>query len=308
MRSIRFGVAAIAICGVLAFGAGMRVAIWEGEVARTADRQEAIGDAIFELRNLTRALLDLETGQRGYLLTGDNAYLQPYEEGGRNLDLAVGKLRAMMAGDAARVATVAGLAELAAAKRQELAKTVALRRQGDLGAALAIVKTGEGKRLMDAFHDRSAALFASLRQERSDLVAHEARTFRWASLLGGVVLVLIMLLVGVAVGWLSFSMRRERELQQRSEREAMHDALTGLPNRRYLREWLEMTLPAARRGGHRLVLLYFDLDGFKAVNDRLGHEAGDRVLQATATRLRSAVRSSDFVSRLGGDEFVAVLP
>ncbi len=56
------------------------------------------------------------------------------------------------------------------------------------------------------------------------------------------------------------------------------------------------------------MLLYFDLDGFKCVNDRFGHEAGDRVLMAIAARLRRGLRNSDFIARLGGDEFVAVLP
>src|SRR5712691_7562249 len=99
-----------------------------------------------------------------------------------------------------------------------------------------------------------------------------------------------------------------REQQREEAHKAMHDALTSLPNRRYLGEWLAMALAAARRSGQPLVVLYFDLDGFKSVNDRFGHEAGDRVLQVTASRLRQTLRTSDFVARLGGDEFVAVLP
>src|SRR5712691_8997208 len=99
-----------------------------------------------------------------------------------------------------------------------------------------------------------------------------------------------------------------REQQREEAHKAMHDALTSLPNRRYLSEWLAMALAAARRGGQPLAILFFDLDGFKSVNDRFGHEAGDRVLQTTAERLRRTLRTSDFVARLGGDEFVAVLP
>jgi len=69
-----------------------------------------------------------------------------------------------------------------------------------------------------------------------------------------------------------------------------------------------VALAAARRAARELHVLYFDLDGFKAVNDELGHETGDQVLRITASRLRETLRSSDFVARLGGDEFVAVLP
>ncbi len=81
------------------------------------------------------------------------------------------------------------------------------------------------------------------------------------------------------------------------------DALTGLPNRRGLRQRLEASLPACAPG--RLGALFMvDLDGFKAVNDRLGHDAGDLLLKAVAERLRTLVRGGDTVARLGGDEFV----
>jgi diguanylate cyclase (GGDEF)-like protein len=122
-----------------------------------------------------------------------------------------------------------------------------------------------------------------------------------------VVVLVVDISVIVAIMSLSTSIQRMREQQREEEHKAMHDALTGLPNRRYLSEWLGMALAAARRAGQPLAVLYFDLDGFKLVNDRFGHEAGDRVLQVTATRLRRTLRASDFISRLGGDEFVAVL-
>jgi diguanylate cyclase len=122
------------------------------------------------------------------------------------------------------------------------------------------------------------------------------------------VVLAVDLSVIVAIMSLSTSILRMREQQREEARKAMHDALTSLPNRRYLVEWLTMALAAARRSGQPLAILYFDLDGFKSVNDRFGHEAGDRVLQTTAARLRRTLRTSDFVARLGGDEFVAVLP
>jgi diguanylate cyclase (GGDEF)-like protein len=128
------------------------------------------------------------------------------------------------------------------------------------------------------------------------------------SVLGFLVFALIMVLIALAIGFLNLSIHRLKDLQMQREQEAMHDALTTLPNRRFLQEWLTFALAGCRRNGEPLVLLYCDLDGFKAVNDRFGHEAGDQVLQATAARLRRGVRSSDFVARLGGDEFVAVLP
>jgi len=89
---------------------------------------------------------------------------------------------------------------------------------------------------------------------------------------------------------------------------ALHDALTGLPNRRLLFERLEQMLRQSERDGRLIGLLYLDLDGFKPVNDQHGHDAGDGVLVEVAHRLTQAVRSGDTVARLGGDEFAILCP
>ena len=89
---------------------------------------------------------------------------------------------------------------------------------------------------------------------------------------------------------------------------AYHDTLTGLPNRELFLDRLGRTASQGRRSGQPFTLMFIDLDGFKAVNDSLGHEVGDRVLQQAARRLSEAVREADTVARLGGDEFVIILP
>jgi len=93
--------------------------------------------------------------------------------------------------------------------------------------------------------------------------------------------------------------RAEKELRH----QAQYDALTGLLNRRSVQAEMEQALRTARA----MAVLFLDLDGFKQVNDTLGHDAGDAVLRAVATRLQGAVRPSDVVARLGGDEFVIVI-
>jgi diguanylate cyclase (GGDEF)-like protein/PAS domain S-box-containing protein len=89
---------------------------------------------------------------------------------------------------------------------------------------------------------------------------------------------------------------------------AYHDALTGCPNRLLFKDRLTVALSHAQRDKKRLAILFLDLDRFKVINDSLGHNFGDQLLQAVAARLESCVRLSDTVARLGGDEFTLLLP
>ncbi len=105
--------------------------------------------------------------------------------------------------------------------------------------------------------------------------------------------------------------QRTRELEvatAQAYKLAQHDILTGLPNRSLLNQRLKQILSQAQRDGTHVGCLFLDFDHFKRINDTLGHDAGDQLLQAIAQRLSSAVRESDTVARLGGDEFVVILP
>jgi diguanylate cyclase (GGDEF)-like protein/PAS domain S-box-containing protein len=89
---------------------------------------------------------------------------------------------------------------------------------------------------------------------------------------------------------------------------AYHDALTGLPNRLLFKDRLTVALSHAQRDHSRIAVLFLDLDRFKVINDSLGHNIGDQLLQAVAARVQSCVRESDTVARLGGDEFTLMIP
>ena len=98
-----------------------------------------------------------------------------------------------------------------------------------------------------------------------------------------------------------------RALEVRLAHQATHDALTGLPNRALFLERLSAALARTNRDGAAVAVLFLDLDGFKAVNDGLGHAAGDLLLAVTARRLLDCIRVGDTAARLGGDEFAVVL-
>jgi len=116
---------------------------------------------------------------------------------------------------------------------------------------------------------------------------------------------LISVVLGGLIGWMMHMLMRNRsELADL----AMYDALTGLPNRLLMEDRADMALARQRRHPDQLcAMLFFDLDGFKDINDRHGHKAGDAVLRATAERARATVRRNDTVARWGGDEFIVLL-
>ena len=95
--------------------------------------------------------------------------------------------------------------------------------------------------------------------------------------------------------------------EERIAHMAQHDGLTGLPNRALLQDRLQQAMARAQREGHRLALLYVDLDRLKPINDSLGHQVGDLLLKAVARRLQECIRASDTAARVGGDEFVVLL-
>lgn len=95
--------------------------------------------------------------------------------------------------------------------------------------------------------------------------------------------------------------------RQEMDQLARHDVMTGLPNRRLFQERLDNALARSQRSGKRFALLFIDVDKFKSINDRWGHDAGDEVLKVIAMRLLSNTRKADAVARIGGDEFVVLL-
>jgi diguanylate cyclase (GGDEF)-like protein/PAS domain S-box-containing protein len=106
----------------------------------------------------------------------------------------------------------------------------------------------------------------------------------------------------------SRNITERKRAQDQIRHQAHYDALTGIPNRSLFYDRLTQSMGLARRERYELALLFLDLDKFKAVNDTLGHKAGDEVLRIAAARIRQTLRESDTVARIGGDEFTVLLP
>ena len=154
---------------------------------------------------------------------------------------------------------------------------------------------------------RSQSVYWRARRDRVSADLH-TRISRVARTL----MVLSALMFSALVTALGMYAKRTRQLARESHRfefAALHDSLTGLPNRRHLFDLLARTPPGARGDplAHTLAVLYIDLDGFKQVNDSLGHRTGDEFLIAVARRFRKSVRPVDVVARIGGDEFAVLV-
>jgi diguanylate cyclase (GGDEF)-like protein len=147
-------------------------------------------------------------------------------------------------------------------------------------------------------------------EQLSEFYAYQRQSLQ-QSALSTLALILIMGVLGHTSWQLHRSRMRLMAEQiahsQHVEHLAFHDSLTGLPNRSLFSRLLNQSIREAKRDRQQLTVLFLDLDKFKLINDTLGHEAGDELLQEVARRVSSTLRSSDVVARLGGDEFIILL-
>jgi len=292
---------------VVALAVFAAASVWQG-MALVADiaLQNRVASVIKQSNALLLALDDAETGQRGYLLTGNERYLQPYLKG---KEVAASSIEKLI--ESAHTLSQFGLLRTIQRdmrdKIDELDATVRLRREGRLEEALAIVKTDAGKEYMDRLRSGIGSFVTDCEMRRSEALKDsesriQATGYAFIGLLLGIAALLASTAAMQAKGY-----RGLLRGTKRIAREALRDSLTGLSNRRDLARRLE-EMQVSGEATQSVTALFIDLDGFKAINDKLGHAVGDALLRRVSESLRRITRSGDTLARVGGDEFVVIAP
>ena len=252
----------------------------------------------------------VDSSEQSYIITGKERDLTPYRAGVIEIEAEVAYLADRRSEHPELKRRFAELQTLARNFVADERKIVETRRVVGESFAREMVK----KRFGDATHDQllriTYQLLVSARKQMDEL---EADQIAYGDKVRRLILALISS-AGFILCFLYGSLHRlsveQRAAQARFAHQAMHDSLTGLRNRPAVMDHIDGKIVngelEASLGGFALLLL--DLDGFKAINDNSGHDAGDELLKQVAIRVEAALRDSDFVARLGGDEFLVVVP
>jgi diguanylate cyclase (GGDEF)-like protein len=297
---------------------GLVVAIVIGTtIYAAAERREAdrlhnhTFDVLLASGQLQTAVNLTLRGERGYLLTGDREFLEPYFEGRTEAAQQLRKLKALTADNPVQRHHLAEVDARLEAYLTQIGHMVELESNRRHDDAIALVKTGVGRRhithVLDAVDRFEAEEYRLLAQRRAHQARSEARNQALMYALAGIG-ALLMALLWVALRSAARAHRRALELATELQVQATTDALIGLPNRRHVIEALEKEVLRAKRSGRPLAFALLDLDRFKQINDTHGHPSGDAVLRSVADLLRRVCRDSDLVGRFGGEEFAMVMP
>ena len=259
------------------------------------------------LKEVRSAVTNSETGQRNYIFTGKKDYLEHSLESLKSTESQLSEILELVGNDPAEVEKTNRLQLLIGAWAAQFKGALDSVQEGNMATVIQIMTTGEGKRtlastdeLFHQFGESQGALFARRTKDLQKSAHFSLVTFYVATFCGLILLGLVFYLVYRDIA-------ERRQAEDRLRVVATHDPLTALPNRTLFHEHLSHALAKAQRYNRQLAVLFIDLDRFKNVNDTLGHEAGDLLLQVAAQRLSDCLRETDTMARQGGDEFVVLM-
>ena len=275
---------------------------------RAEDKWTQYSEEKFLLIRLVSDLKDAETGQRGYLITGNEEYLSPYRKARLQIEGDMRAVSGIERLDFPLNGLYGVLNRLVHQKMGELEATIRLRHVAGFRAARDMVMSDYGKKVMDQIRAISLQMGTLLSRkrdlERQRLFRRERKVFAAGSVLATSIVFFWMLLYRI----IGKEIETRESLLVRLKEESTHDALTGLFNRPAAMDILQHSIGNAERRKWKIGVLMIDLDGFKGINDQWGHLAGDQALVNVARRFRQVVREGDILARLGGDEFLCLMP
>jgi diguanylate cyclase (GGDEF)-like protein len=274
------------------------------------ERKVIIDETRYKVSSILNTMVDAETGQRGYLLTGRTQFLEPYDAAVKNTDRILTDLETTRAVFPKLEAPLTRLAVLIRQKFQIIQDSLNLELNSGAYAPHLRLAKDQGRRVMDEIRlilkSTDDALVKESKQIEHEIVSRLKQ-------LALATFVIVLLIVSILYWsykrtiWLFEHAVENIERAERLGHIAMHDALTQLPNRRNFDEYLNKVHAQASRAKKQYAVFYMDLDGFKLINDRFGHDAGDDALLATITRITAILRDSDYLARVGGDEFTLIV-
>jgi diguanylate cyclase (GGDEF)-like protein len=292
------------------------------EQTRTHLRQERTQTIITtaQVVDLFSTLQDLETGQRGYIITGNKVFLDPYNDGLKHLQQILPDLRNSIHSDPTTSGLMIPLDRLIELKKEEMASAIKTRKTSGFEINRFIVTSQEGKIYMDQIRIIINELH-NIEQGRTDALFKELISRSRLSFFVGVAsfvfcVTLLSILTACVLRLVDLRTKlfdERTKLFEKVSNLAYFDPLTGLANRLTFEENTDKILKQPIIDGHPTTMFLVDLDNFKNINDSYGHLIGDNVLQIIAKRLEFVVNqatkfhnTNGFVARLGGDEFIIV--
>ena len=274
------------------------------------ERKVAIEETRYKISAILNTVIDAETAQRGYLLTGRTQFLEPYDSAVKNTPQILTALQQASNAFPVLKPRLERLAALIQQKLRIIARSLVVESNAGAYAPHLRLARDNGKAVMDEIRQvakvSDQALVDQSRQIEGDIHSRLIQLLLAA-------FVIVLLIVSLLYWsyertiWLFEQAVENIERANGLGHIAMHDALTHLPNRRNFDEFLSKVHAQAVRTKKLYAVFYMDLDGFKLINDQFGHAAGDDALVATIVRISDILRESDFLARVGGDEFTLIV-
>lgn len=275
-----------------------------------SEQKDLVDRQRYNVVALGKAITNAESGQRGYLLTGHTLFLDTLEQGRKETKIALSRLKSQSAGFADIKPGLERINQLVHQKFDVMDQGIQVQlHAGEYASHLSLSKDKSGE-LMRLINGQLTEMDNKLEHLRTEF-EREIRQRMLESLIGAILLGILI----IGVLWFSYrsttdlleQVLENQAVAKQASHQADHDLLTGLPNRRSVDVHLANTYQHARHTSQQFAILFMDLDGFKLVNDKYGHDVGDALLIEVANMFKKVLRQSDFLARQGGDEFVLVV-